>query len=69
MSTTAATLPPALGSVIQELLQERYGPEQREECSGWRDVFEEIVAEDGSSNVLVATRDVEACEVCMCVVR
>lgn len=61
-------LPPALAPVLQSLLHARYGSEQREECAGWRGVFEERAA-DG---VLVATRDVEAGEVicslaCMCV--
>ena len=64
-----SSLPPALAPVLQSLLHARYGPEQREECAGWRGVFEERAA-DG---VLVATRDVEAGEVnfslaCVCVV-
>ena len=53
-----SSLPPALAPVLQSLLHARYGPEQREECAGWRGVFEERA--DG---VLVATRDVEAGEV------
>lgn len=59
------SIPPALAPELQALLQARYGPEQREECAGWRGVFEEQEAaegEDGGS-VLVATRDIEACEV------
>jgi hypothetical protein len=58
--TTAPSIPPALTPTLQALLQARYGPEQREECAGWRGVFEE---REGEGGVLVATRDVEACEV------
>lgn len=62
-----SSLPPALAPVLQSLLHARYGPEQREECAGWRGVFEKRAA-DG---VLVATCDVEAGEVmwpgvCVC---
>lgn len=56
-----ASLPPALAPVLQSLLQARYGPEQREECAGWRGVFEERAG----NGALVATRDVEAGEVTM----
>lgn len=60
----SASIPPGLAPTLQALLQARYGPEQREECAGWRGLFEKTVAEDGST-VLVATRDVETCEVCL----
>ncbi len=55
------SLPPALASALQALLQARYGPEQREECAGWRGVFEEREGDAGSE--LVATRNLEAGEV------
>lgn len=53
------SIPPALAPTLQALLQARYGPEQREECAGWRGAFED---RDGDG-VLVAARDVEAFEV------
>lgn len=61
----AASIPPALAPELQALLEARYGPEQREECAGWRGVFEErdVEEDEGGGSVLVATRDVEACEV------
>lgn len=59
----STTIPPALAPALQSLLQARYGPAQREEYAGWRGVFEEREG-DGA---LVATRDVEAGEVRICV--